>query len=253
VNTEVNPFEPPKATLDVALTPEAGPALWNPDAAGAWSLLITPVFGSVLVRKNWQAIGDEAKVRTGTVWIAVSILLFAAVMIVPFGGLLWLPYIIVWYFAWQRPQRNIASARRDYPRKGWGAPLLIHSSLCRGLRRLRAVSRGHLDERPLIRLGRFVMPGRLQNEKIRSAALLTSHVHATPPPLPPQTPSDAPHSWPGPRRGPDAVFAAIPERHHAWRFRLPTSCPRARALPSTRNACASMRCSGGCARSTMRR
>ena len=67
MSSEVNPFEPPKAGLDVPLAAEAGPALWNPDAAGAWSLLLTPIFGSVLVRKNWQAIGDEAKARTGTI------------------------------------------------------------------------------------------------------------------------------------------------------------------------------------------
>lgn len=124
--TEANPFEPPKATLaDVAAVAEDAPALWNPDAAGAWSLLLTPIFGSALVRRNWQAIGDAAKARAGTIWLAVSILVFAfAVIVFPLIGF---PYIIVWYFAWQRPQTQYIRERwgKDYPRKGWATPLVI--------------------------------------------------------------------------------------------------------------------------------
>ena len=121
--SEINPFEPPKAALDVAVTPEAAPALWNPDAAGAWSLLFSPIFGSVLVRKNWQALGDADKARTGAIWLGVSILML---LVTIFAGVLGFLYIIVWYFLWQRPQAQYISERwgKDYPRKGWGIPLL---------------------------------------------------------------------------------------------------------------------------------
>jgi len=124
VNTDVNPFEPPKAALDgVAVVAEEAPVLWNPDAAGAWSLLFTPVFGSVLVRKNWKAIGDEDKARQGTIWLGVSIVMLLATL---FTGILGFLYIIVWYFAWQRPQAQFIRERwgKDYPRKGWIVPLL---------------------------------------------------------------------------------------------------------------------------------
>jgi hypothetical protein len=125
VNTDVNPFEPPKAALDgVAVVAEDAPLLWNPDAAGAWSLLFTPVFGSVLVRKNWTAIGDEDKARQGTIWLGVSIVMLLATL---FTGILGFLYIIVWYFAWQRPQAQFIRERwgKDYPRKGWSVALLV--------------------------------------------------------------------------------------------------------------------------------
>jgi len=125
VSNNVNPFEPPKAALDgVAVVAEDAPVLWNPDAAGAWSLMFTPVFGSVLVRKNWRAIGDEDKARQGTIWLGASIVMLLATI---FTGILGFLYIIVWYFAWQRPQAQFIRERwgKDYPRKGWSIPLLV--------------------------------------------------------------------------------------------------------------------------------
>ena len=125
MSTDVNPFEPPKAALDgVAAIAEDAPVLWNPDAAGAWSLMFTPVFGSVLVRRNWKAIGDEDKARQGTIWLGASIVMLLATI---FTGILGFLYIIVWYFAWQRPQAQFIRERwgKDYPRKGWGVPLLL--------------------------------------------------------------------------------------------------------------------------------
>lgn len=120
----VNPFEPPKASLDRSQAAEDAPALWNPDVAGAWSLLLTPIFGSVLVRKNWKALGEETKVRTGTIWIVVSVLMLFAAVLFGLAGFL---YIIVWYFAWQRPQTQYIRERwgKDYPHKGWLLPILV--------------------------------------------------------------------------------------------------------------------------------
>ena len=128
----INPFEPPKASLDHSQVAEEAPPLWNPDAAGAWSLLLTPIFGSVLVRKNWKAIGDDAKARTGTIWIVVSVL---ALFLAALFGLAGFLYIIVWYFAWQRPQTQYIRERwgKDYPRKGWAVPLLIGVGVYVGL------------------------------------------------------------------------------------------------------------------------
>jgi heme/copper-type cytochrome/quinol oxidase subunit 2 len=118
----VNPFEPPKASLDRSQAAEDAPPLWNPDVAGAWSLLLTPIFGSVLVRRNWKALGEESKVRTGTIWIVVSVLMLFAAVLFGLAGFL---YIIIWYFAWQRPQTQYIRERwgKDYPHKGWLLPL----------------------------------------------------------------------------------------------------------------------------------
>ena len=122
MSASANPFEPPKAPLDVPVDRDA-PPLWNPDAAGAWSLLFSPIFGSVLVRKNWQALGEQDKTRTATIWLVVSVLAFLFGMLVfPLTGFL---YIIVWYFAFQRPQAAYVKERwgKTYPRKGWFIPL----------------------------------------------------------------------------------------------------------------------------------
>ena len=123
MSSTINPFEPPKASLETSADAEAAPALWNPDAAGLWSLLLTPIFGSILVRKNWRAIGDEAKARTGMVWIVASVLMLIPSIAFSLGPFI---YIIVWYLAWQRPQAQYIKQRwgKDYPRKGWGMPLL---------------------------------------------------------------------------------------------------------------------------------
>jgi hypothetical protein len=120
--TGTNPYAPPRSNLEIA--PPLGPAppLWNPDAAGAWSLLFTPVFGSTLVLLNWKAIGDEAQARTARNWLIASI-----AMLIPSGisgvGLVW---IIVWYYAWQRKQSRFIRETwaKDYPHRGWMVPLL---------------------------------------------------------------------------------------------------------------------------------
>ena len=120
-----NPFETPKASLEKQpLNAASAPPLWNPDVAGAWSLLFTPIFGSIIVRKNWIALGEESKARTATIWIIASVLAAIAGALVGFAAFI---YIIVWYFAWQKPQATYIKERwaGDYPRKGWLVPVLI--------------------------------------------------------------------------------------------------------------------------------
>ena len=118
-----NPYAPPTANLETRES-EAAPALWNPNAAGAWSLLFTPIFGSVLLLKNWREIGADDKVRTARIWLVVSVVMLVPTMV---AGLVGFIYIIVWYFAWQKPQATFVKERwgDDYPRKPWGLPLLI--------------------------------------------------------------------------------------------------------------------------------
>lgn len=117
-----NPYSTPKADLAVS-TASPAPVLWNPDAAGAWSLLFTPVFGSALLLGNWKAIGDAAKIRTARLWLIVSIVLLLPTMIL--GGIGFV-YIVVWYFAWQRPHTRFLTATwgEGYPRRGWTKPLM---------------------------------------------------------------------------------------------------------------------------------
>jgi len=115
-----NPYAAPEA--DVRVVAADAPALWNPNAAGNWSLLFTPVFGSFLVWRNWLAIGERQ--RAGLVWFIVSLVMLLPTMAVPGLGLLWL---IIWYFGSARGQARQVRERwgNDYPRRPWLVPILI--------------------------------------------------------------------------------------------------------------------------------
>lgn len=122
---ETNPYAAPNAPLVHEETvPVANPALWNPNAAGLWSLLLSPVFGSILLMKNWQAMGDERQVRSSLTWLLASLVILLVQIYVPFLALF---YIIVWYLNFQRKQTDYVQAHwgTSYPRKGWGLPLLL--------------------------------------------------------------------------------------------------------------------------------
>ena len=125
MKADPNPFAPPKANLEGSVQ-DAGPAppLWNPDAAGLWSLLFSPIFGSTLVMKNYQALGEDALARSARNWLIGSIFML---FVTAFLGGLGLVWIIVWYFAFQRKQTLYIRERwgKEYPRRGWGVPLLI--------------------------------------------------------------------------------------------------------------------------------
>ena len=137
-----NPYEPPHSDpVPSPVSPVSpAPRLWNPDAAGAWSLLFTPVFGSILLLKNWQAIGREDKIGTARIWLIISIVMFVLMIVVNLAinvtifnvsfvidrSFLWY-YIFIWYFAWQKPQTKYVKEQwgKNYPRKSWKKPLLI--------------------------------------------------------------------------------------------------------------------------------
>ncbi|MEJ2453489.1 MAG: hypothetical protein P8103_04965 [Candidatus Thiodiazotropha sp.] len=86
-------------------------------------MFFTPVFGSILLLRDWQAIGDNDQVKLGWIWLAVSL---CVVIVTMFVGKYGLVYLIVWYFAWQKRQTEYITEkwRKDIPRKGWILPLL---------------------------------------------------------------------------------------------------------------------------------
>ena len=132
-----NPFEPPKAKLRDISQGEAAP-LWNPNAAANWSLLFSPVFGALVHMKNWQALGESAKAASARVWAMVSlvgivgaasasVLLPNITTLDPFSRLLGLSLLIGWYASSGRAQAAYVKSRfgNEYPRRGWGKPLLL--------------------------------------------------------------------------------------------------------------------------------
>lgn len=120
-----NPYNAPRSR--VADVPSAAAApLWNPNAAGLWCLVLSTIFGSYLVMRNWAALGD-ARERTARGWLYASIVFVIAAILIPGVGLAGLPWLIVWYFAVNRPQIQYVKETfgADYPRQPWGKVLAI--------------------------------------------------------------------------------------------------------------------------------
>lgn len=105
------------------------PVLWNPEAAGAWSLIFNPVFGSILVLMNWQALRVPEKVRSAQLWLVLSILVLVGSFFLPTSlqALVNIGYLLVWYLSAAKPQAKYIKERwgQAYPRRSWLWPLLI--------------------------------------------------------------------------------------------------------------------------------
>jgi hypothetical protein len=137
VSTE-NPFAPPQSAVADITAREAMPSLWNPGAAASWSLLFSPIFGSILHMKNWEALGDEKRAAASKNWAIGSVAFFAGLLLLSvllpdskaldalgrFGGL---ALLLAWYYKIGKSQSAIVLARygKGYPRKGWTKPLSI--------------------------------------------------------------------------------------------------------------------------------
>jgi len=140
-----NHYAPPKANvIDAPLGHEPAPALWNPNAAGNWSLLFSTIFGSYLHWKNEEAIGDARRIDTARRWffasLAVVSLSVAFAVLSPatgrgaLRGINFL-YLLVWYFSAAKPQAKYVEQRygRSYPRRGWLKPILAAIGLFFGV------------------------------------------------------------------------------------------------------------------------
>jgi len=118
-------------------------ALWNPTTAANWSLIFTPIFGALIVSKNWEMIGDDRNATINKRWaynyIIISFILSLAILIstdfdcsfaLPLrvlSGLIFLIYLGSWYsFAAKKQVEYIKeSYGKSYTRKSWVKPLGI--------------------------------------------------------------------------------------------------------------------------------
>lgn len=134
----VNPYAPPKAQVtDVAAEGAAQP-IWNPNAAASWSLLFSPAFGSFLQMLNWRALGESQKADDARGWFIVSLAMLAVYVLVgafaadaqaadAISRAVGFAFLLIWYFAAAKQQAKYVKERwgKDYPRRGWGKPILI--------------------------------------------------------------------------------------------------------------------------------
>jgi hypothetical protein len=121
-----NPYAAPTARVEDAPDADA-PPLWNPESAGAWSLLLSVIFGAWITMQNWTALGESERASTARVWLIVSVIVFVLVLFVPGLGALGFPYLIIWYFAQNRPQIKYVKETfgKDYPRRPWTKVVLL--------------------------------------------------------------------------------------------------------------------------------
>ena len=111
------------------------PTLWNPSAAGCWSLVFTPILGTILLAKNWRVLGDPAKAESIMFWVYIYVAYAAFILFVPeMGPVGSILLIVAWYFAACRPQEKFVRAHfgRSYTRRRWALPLLLATVLLVG-------------------------------------------------------------------------------------------------------------------------
>jgi hypothetical protein len=136
-------FNIPAAAARVTAAPDSpvrdvprAAALWRPSAVAVWSLVFTPVFGSYLLMRNWQALGQPHAAAAARRWLLASLgvlglELFAGAInrrlnggfpLVQWLALAWLG---LWLLAAAMPQWQLVRRRfgRAYARREWNAAL----------------------------------------------------------------------------------------------------------------------------------
>lgn len=123
----------PEAGAAAAEVPAAGaPALWNPNAAANWSLLLSPVFGSLLHFLNWGALGRADEQLKSMLWMLVSLAVLVASVLVPAEHSMTMRYVMLgvllgWYFAHAKKQAAVVQELygKDYPRRSMLMAVLL--------------------------------------------------------------------------------------------------------------------------------
>lgn len=122
------------------------PKLWNPNAAGCWSGVLSPAFGAILVAINWSELGHEQNAKTNKIWAWVTIsffLVFGFLLIAlwPVRQKYWVlkkgvEFIVTvvgttlfatWYVSEGRRQAKFVKETfgKEYEKRKWCKPLLM--------------------------------------------------------------------------------------------------------------------------------
>jgi hypothetical protein len=133
-NPGSEPLAPPTAPIEspASCREQRTPsAIWNPNAAANWSLVFSPVFGSILIWANLRALGQFEGARRAGNWAIVTLAWMVLVQFIPDSktgetviALASLTWLLVWYYALARPHIRDVQARFGmcYPRRKWGKP-----------------------------------------------------------------------------------------------------------------------------------
>ncbi|NHZ99302.1 hypothetical protein [Massilia sp. CCM 8734] len=115
-----------------AARPDQRALLWNPDAAACWSLLFTPLFGTILLIRNWEALGEPKRAVQACWWFAACLVAFVLNFYMSLLREASLPLqtgliilLLIWYIAVASPQERFVRERfgTDYARHSWAIAL----------------------------------------------------------------------------------------------------------------------------------
>jgi lysylphosphatidylglycerol synthetase-like protein (DUF2156 family) len=115
---------------------DRAPALWDPEVAADWSLLLSPAFGAALQMRNWQHLGRPEEAAASRNWVIGSLVfcLLAIVLSVQMGVngaemscSLYLILLMVWYLNSGKAQARYVRDHfgADYRRRSWGKPIAL--------------------------------------------------------------------------------------------------------------------------------
>lgn len=116
----------------IAVRTDQRAALWNPDAAACWSLLFTPLFGTYLLIRNWEALGQPKRALHTCWWFGI---ILVALIVNFYISLLnneispmqmsHVMLLLVWYIGVASPQERFVRERfgTDYARRSWALAL----------------------------------------------------------------------------------------------------------------------------------
>ena len=129
----------PNTCDSASILPDAAleqPVLWRPSAVAAWSLLFTPVFGSLLLMYNWHVLGQAHAARSARRWLLASMVVLMLELLVgavnervngntPLAQLIGAAWLGLWLLAAAAPQWQLVRRRfgRRYARRGWNGAL----------------------------------------------------------------------------------------------------------------------------------
>ncbi|MDG2391690.1 MAG: hypothetical protein P8M30_20475 [Planctomycetaceae bacterium] len=103
-------------------------ALWNPNAAGFWSLLFTPVFGAWLHAKNWASLNEMEKSKKSFYWVygSIGVVALTFLLSVTLSNLVYGALLVAWWLKEGNEQyRFVKENCPEYGKKKWGTPLSI--------------------------------------------------------------------------------------------------------------------------------
>jgi hypothetical protein len=106
--------------------------LWDPSAAVRWSLLFTPLFGSLILAADWSELGEIERMKGNFLWAALSGICLALIILFrrnvnPAAALAALLIVFVaWYFISGAPQAAHMQKMTggEYNKKRWLVPVL---------------------------------------------------------------------------------------------------------------------------------